>query len=206
MKKILSQLSDVQVVPVITIHDTNDALPMAEALLKGGCNVVEITLRSDAAIPAIKTIIKNMPDMVVGVGTVITTDQIDQCADIGADFIVTPGTSARLAEHLVKSAIPAIPGISTAGEAVTLLEYGFEVQKFFPAEANGGIPALKALSGPLPQITFMPTGGIKADMVRDYLDIPSVVAVGGSWVVDKKSLATQNWAQITLNAQKAKSL
>ncbi len=203
MSDLISQLARVKVVPVITIHDLEDALPMSEALLEGGINVVEITLRTDCALDASKAIKANLPEMIVGVGTIITTDQIDQCVDFGADFVVTPGTSQKLASHLVKTGIPAIPGISTAGEAVTLLEYGFDFQKFFPAEANGGIPTLKAIGGPLPQIKFMPTGGIQKDMVRSYLDLPSVIATGGSWIVDKKSLANKDWAQITRNAKMA---
>ncbi len=206
MKNLISTLSKIKVVPVITIDDADDAIPMSEALLEGGINVVEVTLRTEEAVKAAEKIKAECPDMIVGVGTIITTDQIDWCVDFGADFVVTPGTSRKLAEHLVETGIPAIPGISTAGEAVTLLEYGFDFQKFFPAQANGGIPALKAIGGPLPQIRFMPTGGVSKDLVRPYLDVPSVVAVGGSWVVDTKSLADKNWAQITRHAEIAVSL
>ncbi len=206
MTNMYDKLRTAQVIPVIALDNADDAVPLADALAAGGIEVVEITLRTEAALAAAKQVIVNRPDIIVGIGTVITTEQIDQCVDIGADFIVTPGTSLRLAEKLASINVPAIPGISTAGEAVSLLEYGFDFQKFFPAEANGGVPSLKALAGPLPQIRFMPTGGISKDMARTYLDLPNVVAVGGSWVADKTSIATRDWAQITRNAKIATSL
>ncbi len=206
MTDLISILRETKVVPVITIHDVNDARPLAEALLAGGIRVAEITLRTDAALDAAKRIKADCPDMIIGIGTVITPAQIDQCADMGADFIVTPGTTNKLAAHLVKRGVPAVPGISTTGEAVGLMEYGFDFLKFFPAEANGGIAALKAIGGPLHQLKFMPTGGISEAMVRSYLDVPSVVAVGGSWIADSKSMANKDWDAITANAKRCAGL
>lgn len=202
MKNLISTLRDTKVVPVIAIQDVDDALPLAEALLEGGSNVAEITLRTEAALTAVKRIKSALPKMVVGTGTVITPDQIDQSLDAGADFIVTPGTTPTLAEHLISEGAAAIPGVSTTSEVVAMLEYGFDFLKFFPAEANGGVKTLKSFAGPLAQVSFMPTGGIKESAVRSYLDLPNVVAVGGSWITDKASLAAKDWTAITANAKR----
>lgn len=200
MNDLMAILRNTKVVPVIAIQDAEDALPLAEALMKGGINVAEITLRTDAALTAARRIKTAFPEMIVGIGTVITTDHIDQSLDTGADFIVTPGTTPTLARHLISKGAAAIPGVSTTSEVVAMLEYGFDFLKFFPAESNGGVKALKDFSGPLPQVSFMPTGGIKENMVQSYLGLPNVVAVGGSWITDKTSLAKKDWKAITANA------
>jgi len=199
-------ISQSKVVPVVTIHDPNDAIPMSKALLAGGIKAIEITLRTPQAFDAIHAVRKSDLDIAVGVGTVINTEQVKTCSELGVDFLVTPGTTDSLIHAIKAAKLPVIPGISTCGEAVAMLEHGYEFVKFFPAEASGGIATLKAIGGPLPQLTFMPTGGISQDMVRSYLEVSSVVGVGGSWVCDKVSVSKKDWAQIAKNAQVAQTL
>jgi len=195
-----------QVVPVVALDHPSDAIPLADALLDGGIEVIELTLRTPNAMDVVKALKDANHDIMLGVGTVISTAQVEQCAKIGVDFIVTPGTTPRLADAIEANRVPCVPGISTVGEAVAMIERGYETVKFFPAEAAGGVSTLKAIGGPLPQLSFMPTGGIGRDDVRRYLDLPSVVCVGGSWVADKASLANHDWAAITRNAKLATAL
>ncbi len=195
-----------QVVPVVALDDPSDAVPLANALIDGGIEVIELTLRTPNALDVVRALKDADHDIMLGVGTVISTDQVERCAKIGVDFIVTPGTTPRLADAIEANRVPCVPGISTVGEAVAMIERGYETVKFFPAEAAGGVSTLKAIGGPLPQLSFMPTGGIGRDDVRRYLDLPSVVCVGGSWVADKASLAKRDWAAITCNAKLATAL
>lgn len=195
-----------QVVPVVALNDPSDAVPLANALIDGGIEVIELTLRTPNALDVVMALKDADHDIMLGVGTVISTDQVERCAKIGVDFIVTPGTTSRLADAIEANRVPCVPGISTVGEAVAMIERGYETVKFFPAEAAGGVSTLKAIGGPLPQLSFMPTGGIGRDDVRRYLDLPSVVCVGGSWVADKDSLANRDWAAITRNAKLATAL
>lgn len=195
-----------QVVPVVALDDPSDAVPLANALIGGGIEVIELTLRTPNALEVVKALKDADHDIMLGVGTVISTDQVERCAKIGVDFIVTPGTTPRLADAIEANRVPCVPGISTVGEAVAMIERGYETVKFFPAEAAGGVSTLKAIGGPLPQLSFMPTGGIGRDDVRRYLDLSSVVCVGGSWVADKASLANRDWAAITRNAKLATAL
>ena len=206
MTDLIKKLSGINVVPVVTLHDAKDAVPLAKALQAGGINAIELTLRTDAAYEGIKAIAEANLGILLGVGTVIHKNQVDACAEIGVDFVVTPGTTPALIKAISEAGIPAIPGISTTGEAVAMIEAGYDFVKFFPAEANGGISTLKAIGGPLAQLRFMPTGGIGKDLVRPYLDVKSVVSVGGSWVADKDNLAAKNWDAITENAKIAQSL
>lgn len=200
------KLEGINVVPVVTLDDAKDAVPLAKALQAGGINAIELTLRTEAALDGIRAIKDAGIGILLGVGTVINTDQVKACAEIGVDFIVTPGTTPALIKAISEAGVPAIPGISTTGEAVAMIEAGYDFVKFFPAEASGGISALKAIGGPLTQLNFMPTGGIGQSLVRSYLDVPSVVTVGGSWVADKANLADKNWDAITENAKIAQSL
>lgn len=195
-----------KVVPVVALTDADDAVPMAKALMAGGINAIEITLRTPAAMQAVRNVMAAKTGISVGVGTIITTEQVAECAVLGVDFIVTPGTTPRLADAIAEHGVPCTLGISTVGEAVAMLERGYELVKFFPAEACGGITTLKAIGGPLPQLKFMPTGGIGQDKVANYLALNSVVCVGGSWVCDKVSVANKDWAQITAHAKIAQSL
>ena len=206
MTNLLKKLEGINVVPVVTLDDAKDAVPLAKALQAGGINAIELTLRTEAALDGIRAIKDAGIGILLGVGTVINTDQVKACAEIGVDFIVTPGTTPTLIKAISEAGMPAIPGISTTGEAVAMIEAGYDFVKFFPAEASGGISALKAIGGPLTQLNFMPTGGIGQSLVRSYLDVPSVVTVGGSWVADKANLADKNWDAITENAKIAQSL
>ncbi|CAM3645451.1 bifunctional 4-hydroxy-2-oxoglutarate aldolase/2-dehydro-3-deoxy-phosphogluconate aldolase [Litorimonas haliclonae] len=206
MTNLLKKLEGINVVPVVTLDNAKDAVPLAIALQAGGINAIELTLRTEAALDGIRAIKDANLGILLGVGTVINKGHVKACAEIGVDFIVTPGTTPTLIKAIAEAGVPAIPGISTTGEAVAMIEAGYDFVKFFPAEANGGIKALRAIGGPLTQLKFMPTGGINQGLVRSYLDVSSVVTVGGSWVADKGNLADKNWDAITENAKIAQSL
>ncbi|MGB3457564.1 MAG: bifunctional 4-hydroxy-2-oxoglutarate aldolase/2-dehydro-3-deoxy-phosphogluconate aldolase [Litorimonas sp.] len=201
-----SPLTRSKVVPVVALDVPEDAEPLARALMAGGIEVIELTLRTPRAFEVVEALKAAETGIVLGVGTVVDTAQVERCARIGVDFLVTPGTTPKLADAIAANGLSAVPGISTVGEAVAMLERGYETVKFFPAEAAGGVPTLKAIGGPLPQLSFMPTGGIGRDDVRRYLDLPSVRCVGGSWVTDKASLAARDWDAITRNAKAATAL
>lgn len=202
----MMRLQRSKVVPVVALDNPDHAVPLADALLAGGIEVIELTLRTPNAFAVIETVKSANHPIMLGVGTVIDTKQVERCAAIGVDFIVTPGTTPRLLDAVEANGVPAIPGISTVGEAVAMIERGHDKVKFFPAEAAGGVSTLKAIGGPLPQLCFMPTGGIGRGDVRRYLDLDSVICVGGSWVADKTALAQADWATITENAKAATGL
>ena len=199
-------LITVPVIPVLTIERAQDAVPLARALLAGGLPVAEITLRTPAALEAVRRIVAEVPDVIVAVGTVIKPVDITHAVDAGADFLVSPGTSAELARALVDAPLPAMPGCATASEAVTLAALGFPVLKFFPAEASGGARWLKAVAEPLPDIRFCPTGGVNGDNAAAYLALSNVVAVGGSWVAPPEAIAAGDFAGITARARIAAML
>lgn len=199
-------LAECGVVPVVTIENVAHAVPLANALLAGGINSIEVTLRTANAMECIAEIISANTGISVGVGTVTTTKHIDAVAKVGADFLVTPATPSALVQPLKEFDGLVLPGAATPSEALSLYSHGFEIVKFFPAEAAGGVPMLKALSGPLPYIRFMPTGGISPKNVKSYLDLPNVIAAGGSWITPKAHLASENWDAITLLAQETRSL
>ncbi len=194
------------VIPVVTIEDARHSIDLAQALVAGGLPVVEITLRTAAALDAIAAIAKAVPEAVVAAGTVVSPSQIAEVADAGARFIVTPGTPLRLAEALAEAPIPVMPGCSTASEAMTLMSLGFEALKFFPAAASGGAAWLKAVAGPLPNLTFCPTGGIDLAGAPAYLALPNVPCVGGTWVAPPKMIAEGDFAAITRLAREASAL
>lgn len=172
------------VIPVLVIDDIEHALPIAEALVEGGLPALEVTLRTECAIEAIK-IMKQVPGAVVGAGTVLNADDLARSIDAGAEFIVSPGLTPRLAEAALKSGIPFLPGTANASDVMFALEMGFDRLKFFPAMAAGGPSALKAISAPLAAAKFCPTGGITLENAPDFLELESVLCVGGSWVVPK---------------------
>ena len=169
------------VIPVIVIDDAATARPIAEALVAGGIRVLEVTLRTPAALDAIREM-KQVPGAIVGAGTVVSTEQFEQVMDAGAEFIVSPGLTERLAEPIVASGVPFLPGIATAGDIMRGLDLGLEHFKFFPAETSGGLKALKALAAPFYQCKFCPTGGITEASAPDWLSFSPVLCVGGSWV------------------------
>lgn len=186
-----------KVMPVMVIEREADALPLAQALYKGGVKVLEITLRTAAALPAIRAIKQALPDCIVGAGTVIGPADVDAVQAAGVDFIVTPGTTAELRRALAQSGLPCLPGAATVSEMMALAEQGFHYQKFFPAVAAGGINYLKSVSGPLPQVKFCPTGGISPSSAPDFLALPNVVCVGGSWLAPAEVVSNGQWDAIT---------
>lgn len=193
------------VIPVLEVPDIGKAAPLAEALAAGGLRVIELTLRTKCALDAVKAMQGAAPDLIIGMGTIRTGDDIIQSIDAGAAFLVSPGTSPGLLEAIAQSGAPALPGVATASEAMSAFGAGFKAQKFFPAEPAGGIAYLKSLAGPLPDITFCPTGGINADRAEEYLALPNVECVGGSWIATKQMIVDGEWAGITLNATRASS-
>ena len=171
------------VIPVVVIDDVDDAVPLAEALVRGGLPAIEVTLRTDAALTAIERIAAEVEGAVVGAGTVTTNAQIADALSVGARFLVSPGATPSLLDGLEASGLPFLPGTATASDMVALIERGITHAKLFPAEVVGGVGALKAFAGPFPQLRFCPTGGIKAANAPAYLEQPNVVCVGGSWMV-----------------------
>jgi len=171
------------VIPVVVVDDADDAVPLAEALVRGGLPAIEVTLRTDAALTAIERIAAEVEGAVVGAGTVTTNAQIADALSVGARFLVSPGATPSLLDGLEASGLPFLPGTATASDMVALIERGITHAKLFPAEVVGGVSALKAFAGPFPQLRFCPTGGIKAANAPAYLEQPNVVCVGGSWMV-----------------------
>lgn len=192
--------------PVIVIHDIDTAVDLARALVAGGVRALEITLRSDLALQAITRIGQEVPDAVVGVGTVRTPAQLEAAIRAGARFGVSPGFTTSLAQAVQAHAIPFLPGVATASEALRAAELGFTCQKLFPAEAVGGVALLKSWYGPLPDLMYCPTGGIHADNAADYLALPNVKCIGGSWLTPAKAIAARQWSVITDLARQACAL
>jgi 2-dehydro-3-deoxyphosphogluconate aldolase/(4S)-4-hydroxy-2-oxoglutarate aldolase len=199
-------LRRVPLVPVVTIERAEVAVPLARALVAGGLNVIEITLRTPAAVAALGAIAEAVPDAIVGAGTVLSPAQAQEAMRAGARFLVSPGMTPRLIEAAQGWRIPFLPGAATASEAMALHDLGYRVLKFFPAEPAGGVAALKALAAPLRNIQFCPTGGIDASSAPSYLSLANVVCVGGSWVVPAKAVAEGDWAAITKLAAEAARL
>ena len=199
-------VSQTPVIPVLTIERAADAVPLARALVAGGLTVIEVTLRTEVALRAVKAIAAQLPDCVVGVGTVTRTADIGAAIGAGARFLVSPGTPPDLATALAGAPVPVLPGCATVSEAMGLSARGFKVLKFFPAEPSGGIAWLKAVAAPLPEAKFCPTGGIDGGNAASYLACPNVIAVGGSWVAPKDAIASGDFARITGLAREAAAL
>ncbi|MFE4577154.1 bifunctional 4-hydroxy-2-oxoglutarate aldolase/2-dehydro-3-deoxy-phosphogluconate aldolase [Streptomyces chartreusis] len=194
------------VVPVVVIDDPSDAVPLARALVAGGLPAIEVTLRTPAALEAIGAVADAVPDAVVGAGTVITPEQVTLAVTAGARFLVSPGWTDLLLEAMRASGVPYLPGVSTTSEVVALLERGVREMKFFPAEAAGGTAYLKSLNGPLPQARFCPTGGIGPATAPDYLALPNVGCVGGSWMLPTDAVAARDWGRVEALAREAAGL
>ena len=203
---LLALLAPVPVVPVLVIRDPAQAVPLARALVAGGLPVIEITLRTPAALEAIRRIALEVEGAVVGAGTVLAPDQLEAAAAAGAHFLVSPGATDRLLAAAEGRAVPFLPGAATASEMMRLLERGFRLQKFFPAEPAGGVAALEALAAPLPELRFCPTGGIDHARALRYLELANVVCVGGSWVAPAALVAAGDWARIRALAAEAAAL
>jgi 2-dehydro-3-deoxyphosphogluconate aldolase / (4S)-4-hydroxy-2-oxoglutarate aldolase len=201
-----SLLAGTPVVPVLVIESVATALPLARALVDGGLRVLEITLRTPAALDVIRALAAEVEGAVVGAGTVLTVGQYADAERAGARFVVSPGTTDALLAAAAASAVPFLPGAVTASEVMRLLEQGYRFLKFFPAEPAGGVAYLEALAAPLPEARFCPTGGIDAVKARTYLSLPNVLCVGGSWVAPKDALAAGDWPRITRLARAAAAL
>lgn len=196
-------LRNAGVLPVITVHTLDEARAIADALLEGGLNTLELTLRTPVAIDALALLKRERPDIVIGAGTVLNADNIRAATDAGADFLVTPGTPAALADALVDASIPAVPGAATPTEFMALRERGFRNCKLFPASAVGGLAMLKGLAGPLHDMRFCPTGGISESNAAEFLAQPNVLCIGGSWMLDKAWIAAGDWARVRETAARA---
>lgn len=195
------------VVPVMVVERIEDAVPLATALYNGGLKVLEITLRTPCALDAITAMVEALPeDAVIGAGTIITPADLEKAVKAGSTFLVSPGTTPALIEAAKASSVPLLAGVATPTEAMNLYVQGFTHQKFFPAEAAGGVPMLKSIAGPLPQITFCPTGGIDLAKAPSYLALPNVHCVGGTWMAPKELMKAGRWDEIERLAREAASL
>lgn len=195
-----------RVVPVIVLQDPAHAVPLAHALLEGGIDVMEITLRSDAALKAIEAVAKAVPDMHTGAGTVTRVSEVQQVIDAGASFALSPGATDALIEAVKSARLPFMPGVMTPGEVMHRREQGFTLMKLFPAQQAGGIAMLKALGAPIPDVHFCPTGGVSPDNLSDFLKLPNVAMAGGSWLTPADALAAGDWKRITQLAKEATAL
>lgn len=184
------------VIPVIVLERLEDAVPAGRALVEGGLPVLEVTLRTPVALSAIRAMAAEIPGAIVGAGSVNTPALLREAKEAGASFAVAPGSTPALLDAAEHEGMPILPGASSPSEVMALLERGLEVMKFFPAEQSGGVGYLKALAGPLPHALFCPTGGITPEKARDYLSLPSVLCVGGSWVLPREAMALGDWAQV----------
>jgi 2-dehydro-3-deoxyphosphogluconate aldolase / (4S)-4-hydroxy-2-oxoglutarate aldolase len=205
-KNLEAALRKAPVVPVMVIEDVKQAVPLARALVNGGLPVLEITLRTDAAFDCIKAIIAEVEGAIVGAGTVLTPKQLRDCEKIGCTFAVSPGSTGKLLGEAEDREIALLPGGVTASECMALLEWGYTIQKFFPAEPAGGTSYLASLASPLPQIKFCPTGGITPELAPTYLKLPNVITIGGSWMAPKNLVAASDWTAIENLAREAAKL
>ena len=194
------------VIPVLTVASIEDGLAQAKALAAGGLYAIEVTLRTPSALAAIWAIAKSVPDAVVGAGTIVSAEQIEEAVAAGAKFLVSPGSPPALAKAAAQSPVPFLPGCATASDAMALRELGFRALKLFPAEAAGGVRLLASLAAPLPDLRFCPTGGIDLGKAADYLKLPNVACVGGSWMLPKDALARGDYGVIEALAREAAAL
>lgn len=199
-------LKKAPVIPVMVIEDVKHAVLLARALVAGGLPVLEITLRTDTALESMRAIMAEVEGAIVGAGTVLNKEQLHACEKIGCAFAVSPGSSPRLLDAAEDCAMPLLPGAVTATEIMALLERGYHFQKFFPAEPAGGIAALSSLASPLPQVKFCPTGGVTPEKARDYLKLPNVITLGGSWMAPKAKISSRDWQGIEALAREAAAL
>ena len=196
MNEVLRKIGQMGIVPVVVLNDVKNAVPLAQSLINGGLPCAEVTFRTEAAQQSIAEISKNFPQMFVGAGTVLTTEQVDRAVDAGAKFIVSPGFNPKVVEYCIKKGYPVTPGIMTPTELEMALEFGLDVVKFFPAENAGGLKMIKAMAAPYTKMKFMPTGGINPQNVREYLQCDKILACGGSWMVKGDLINSGNFAEI----------
>ena len=203
MEKILQRIYEIGIIPVIAIEDAEQAVPLAKALVAGGLPAAEVTFRTAAGEEAIRRIAKEVPEMLVGAGTVLTKDQADRAMAAGAQFIVSPGFNPEITKYVIEKGGLMMPGTATPGEMEQAMSMGLKVVKFFPAEQNGGVAKLKALAGPYSGLKWMPTGGVNTKNMMDYLNFGQIVACGGTWMVKKELINGQKWDEITAICQEA---
>jgi 2-dehydro-3-deoxyphosphogluconate aldolase/(4S)-4-hydroxy-2-oxoglutarate aldolase len=203
LTELLNRIHDIGIVPVIAIDDADKAVDLARALVNGGLPVAEVTFRTEAAEEAIRAIVREVPTMIVGAGTVLTKEQADRAIDAGVNFIVSPGFNPVITKYVLDRGVCMLPGTATAGEMEQAMMMGLDVVKFFPAEQNGGVAKLKALAGPYKTLKWMPTGGVNTDNLTDYLSFPQVLACGGTWMVKKDLIEAGKWDEITDICKKA---
>lgn len=196
MNEVLEQFGKIGIIPVVVLEDAKDAEPLGRALMEGGLPCAEVTFRTDAAEESIRIMAEKFPDMLVGAGTVLTIDQVERAVAAGAKFIVSPGINPKVVDYCVKKGIPVTPGTCNPTNVETALEFGLDVVKFFPAEAAGGLKYIKAIAAPYVGMKFMPTGGINAENVRDYLKYDRILACGGSWMVKGDLIKAGNFEKI----------
>ncbi|UOS11942.1 bifunctional 4-hydroxy-2-oxoglutarate aldolase/2-dehydro-3-deoxy-phosphogluconate aldolase [Helicobacter pylori] len=195
--KIIEVLQISPIVPVVVVENIKDAVPLAQSLIEGGIQIIEVTLRSSCALEAIELIAKNVPKMRVGAGTILNPTQLEQAQNRGAEFLISPGLTIKLLEYAKKKDMPLIPGVSSSSEVMQALELGYNALKFFPAEYCGGVKLLNAFNGPFKGVKFCPTGGISADNMHSYLNLENVLCVGGSWLTPKNLIQNKEWDKIT---------
>lgn len=203
MNQILERIQKTGIIPVVALEEVKDALPLAQALCDGGLPCAEVTFRTAAAEESIRLMSEQFPEMLLGAGTVLMTDQVDRAVAAGAKFIVSPGFNPKVVKHCVDKGVLITPGCSCPSDIEQALEFGLDVVKFFPAEPNGGLKMIKALAAPYNMVKFMPTGGINAANVRDYLAYDRIVACGGSWMVKGDMLKAGDFQKITALAKEA---
>ena len=206
MSEILEKIKEIGIFPVFVLEDAKDALPLVEALTEGGLPCAEVTFRTAAAEDSIRAISQAYPEMLVGAGTVLTTEQVDRAVAAGAKFIVSPGFNPRIVQYCQEKGVPITPGCSSPTDIEQALEHGLKVVKFFPAEQLGGLAMIKALAGPYVDVSFMPTGGINAGNVKDYLAYNRILACGGSWMVKGDLIKAGDFQRITELVKEAKQL
>ena len=197
MHEVLKKIQEIGIVPVVVLDDAKDAAPLAKALIDGGLPCAEVTFRTEAAEECIRIMAEQFPEMVVGAGTVLTTEQVDRAVAAGAKFIVSPGLNPRIVKYCVEKGILITPGCANPSDVEQAIENGLEVVKFFPAEQAGGLPMIKAMAAPYTNMMFMPTGGISPSNVRDYLGFKKIIACGGSWMVKGDLVKAGDYAKIT---------
>lgn len=203
MDACINELYRIGIVPVVALEDAADALPLGAALKKGGVSAIEVTFRTAAAADAIRLLSREMPELLVGAGTVITKEQADAAIEAGAKFIVSPGFQPELVSYVLSKGVPMCPGTATPGEMEQAMALGLSAVKFFPAEQNGGAPMLKALSAPYRDLLFMPTGGVKLENLRNYLALDQVFACGGTWLATKDDIKAKAFDKITARTREA---
>lgn len=203
MSEAIKKLEDNRIIPAVSIKNADDAIPTMKALLKGGISVAEIMFREAAAEEAIKRITSEIPEALIGAGTVLNVEQADRAINAGAKFIVAPGFNPEVVKYVMDKGVLMVPGVMTPTEIELALSYGLDRLKFFPAEAAGGINVLKAFGGPYPSVKFLPTGGVNLNNINGYLDCKNVFAIGGTWIAKKEEILARQFDEITKAAEEA---